>query len=89
MLYDISPHRRRHAGVARRHRVRRSASTSIADGATVNLTSITTTPHLGAHADAPLHSERDGASIADVALEAYLGLQRMRVRPSRSSNRII
>ncbi|MEO8505925.1 MAG: arylformamidase [Acidobacteriota bacterium] len=83
MLYDISP--RIDAGTPvwpgdtafAVHRL-----TSIADGATVNLTSITTTPHLGAHADAPLHSERDGASIADVGLEAYLGPCRvMRVPP--------
>lgn len=46
---------------------------SIADGATVNLTTLTTTPHLGSHADAPFHTEKDGAGIAEVPLEPYLG----------------
>lgn len=83
MLYDISP--RVDAGTpvwpgdtpfARR------TTASIAEGATVNLSTLTTTPHLGAHADAPLHSERDGAGIDTMPLEAYLGPCRvMRVPP--------
>jgi arylformamidase len=46
---------------------------SIAAGDTVNLAAIATTPHLGAHADAPLHSEADGAAIDALPLEAFLG----------------
>jgi len=45
----------------------------LADGDTVNLSSLTTTPHLGSHADAPLHTEADGAGIADQPLTPYLG----------------
>lgn len=34
---------------------------------------MTTTPHLGAHADAPLHYHRDGIDISKVDLEIYYG----------------
>jgi arylformamidase len=46
---------------------------SLAEGASVNLSALTTTPHLGSHADAPFHSEPDGASIADLPLAPFLG----------------
>jgi arylformamidase len=39
----------------------------------VNLSAITMSPHLGAHADAPLHYGVDAPDIAAVALEPYLG----------------
>ena len=45
----------------------------IGPGCPVNLSAIRLSPHLGAHADAPLHY-RDGArAIAAVSLEPYLG----------------
>jgi arylformamidase len=34
---------------------------------------ITLSPHVGAHADAPLHYAPDGASIGEVDLDPYLG----------------
>ncbi len=37
------------------------------------LSSITTTLHIGAHADAPNHYHADGAAIAERSLEPYLG----------------
>lgn len=46
---------------------------SMAEGAPVNVSAITTTPHLGAHADAPFHVEADGRAIADLPLEPFLG----------------
>lgn len=46
---------------------------SIAQGASVNLSAITTTPHLGSHADAPFHTEPRGEGIADMPLDRYLG----------------
>jgi len=46
---------------------------AMAEGAPVNVSSIITTPHLGAHADAPFHTEADGAAIADLPLEPFLG----------------
>ena len=45
----------------------------IADGSSVNLTSLTTSPHVGTHADAPLHV-RDGApGSGSLDLHAFLG----------------
>lgn len=55
---------------------------SIAGGASVNLSAITTTPHLGSHADAPFHTEPRGEGMADMPLDRYLGLCRVvRVPP--------
>ncbi|HEX2620135.1 MAG TPA: cyclase family protein [Phototrophicaceae bacterium] len=42
-------------------------------GNSVNLTTLTTTPHLGTHADAYYHFTRDGAHPAKMPLNAYLG----------------
>lgn len=48
-------------------------SARIADGASVNVSTCTTSPHVGTHADAPLHV-RDGAAASDqLPLEAFLG----------------
>lgn len=45
----------------------------IADGSSVNLTSVTSSPHVGTHADAPLHVA-DGAGAADtLPLDAFIG----------------
>jgi arylformamidase len=45
----------------------------LADGASINLNSFTTTPHIGAHADAPLHYQDGTASIGEVDLRDYIG----------------
>ncbi len=39
----------------------------------VNVSELTLSPHTGAHTDAPLHYDANGASIADVDLATYLG----------------
>ncbi len=39
----------------------------------VNVSAITLSPHVGAHADAPLHYAPDGAAIGEVDLDAFLG----------------
>ncbi len=56
----------------------------ISQGETVTLSTLHATVHLGAHADAPSHYARDGASIDQRSLDLYLGAcQVMRVvRPS-------
>lgn len=46
---------------------------SIGPGCPVNVSELLLSPHTGAHADAPLHYDPDGAAIADVALDLYLG----------------
>ncbi len=45
----------------------------IGPGCPVNVSAITLSPHLGAHADAPLHYGRDAAAIGAVALDPFLG----------------
>jgi arylformamidase len=49
----------------------------LAAGAAVNLLTITTTPHVGTHADAYFHYEPDGAHPAAMPLTAYLGRARV------------
>jgi len=39
----------------------------------VNVSRVTMSTHSGAHADAPLHYDKDGAAIGAVALDPYLG----------------
>jgi arylformamidase len=39
----------------------------------VNVSALTFSPHVGAHADAPLHYDNEGAAIGAVELEPYLG----------------
>jgi arylformamidase len=46
---------------------------SLEEGASVNLSRIVTTPHLGSHADAPFHTEPRGETMEDLPLERYLG----------------
>jgi arylformamidase len=74
MLYDLSPTIRPETPVWPGDTPFRSRLTwALADGASVNLSAITTTPHLGSHADAPFHTEPRGEGISDMALERYLG----------------
>lgn len=46
---------------------------TIAPGCPVNVSEITLSPHVGAHADAPLHYDAAGATIGNVDLTPYLG----------------
>lgn len=74
MLYDLSPTIRPEIPVWPGDTPFQTRLTwSIADGASVNLSAITTTPHLGSHADAPFHTEARGEGIADLPLDRYLG----------------
>jgi arylformamidase len=45
----------------------------IGPGCPVNVSAITLSPHVGAHADAPLHYDPEGATIGQVDLAPYLG----------------
>ncbi|MEM5434989.1 arylformamidase [Paraburkholderia diazotrophica] len=42
-------------------------------GSPVNVARLTISPHTGAHTDAPLHYDAQGAAIGAVPLDAYLG----------------
>ncbi len=46
---------------------------SIGPGCPVNVSEITLSPHVGAHADAPLHYDPAGATIGNVDLAPFLG----------------
>ena len=48
-------------------------SATLAPGCPVNVGRITMSPHVGAHADAPLHYDPDGAAVGTLDLEPYLG----------------
>ncbi len=50
---------------------------TIEPGCPVNVSEITLSPHVGAHADAPLHYDPHGATIGTVALTPYLGACRV------------
>lgn len=47
------------------------------DGQSVNLTTLTLSPHTGSHADAYYHYEPDGAYPARMPLESYIGPARV------------
>ena len=46
---------------------------TIAPGCPVNVSAITLSPHVGSHADAPLHYDAEGPAIGAVALDAFIG----------------
>lgn len=46
---------------------------SIGPGCPVNVATLTLSPHTGAHADAPLHYDADGAAVGALDLAPYLG----------------
>ena len=74
MIYDLSPTVRAELPVwPGDTQFEAHLTWSIAEGGTVNVSAITTTPHLGSHADAPFHTEPRGETIEAIPLERYLG----------------
>lgn len=51
----------------------RTINAAFAQGANLDLSSIATTVHLGAHTDAPSHYHRDGVGIDQRSLDRYYG----------------
>ncbi len=51
----------------------RFVSSAMDQGGNLELSSITTTLHLGAHADAPSHYVREGPGMSDAELSSYIG----------------
>lgn len=73
-IYDISPVVSSRIGVFPGDvAFQRNASLDFAKGHNLRLSSITTTLHVGAHADSPGHYHRDGEGIAHRPLAPYLG----------------
>lgn len=52
---------------------RQAWAAQIAPGCPVNVSSLTLSPHVGAHADAPLHYDPDGVPVGALDLDPYLG----------------
>jgi arylformamidase len=52
-------------------------SAEIAPGCPVNVSRMTLSPHIGAHADAPLHYDPNGATVGSLDLSPYLGACRV------------
>jgi arylformamidase len=52
---------------------RQQWAATIAPGCPVNVSTLTLSPHVGAHADAPLHYDPQGAAVGTLPLDAYLG----------------
>jgi len=48
-------------------------SATLGPGCPVNVSRITLSPHVGSHADAPLHYGDEGATIGQVDLDPYIG----------------
>ena len=46
---------------------------SIAPGCPVNVSTLTLSPHVGAHADAPLHYDPQGQAIGELDLDPFIG----------------
>lgn len=74
MLYDLSPIIRPELPVWPGDTSFSSRLTmALAQGDAVNLSAVSTTPHLGSHVDAPVHTEPRGESFAELPLDPYLG----------------
>lgn len=52
---------------------RQQWAATIGPGCPVNVSAITLSPHVGAHADAPLHYDPAGAPIGEVPLDTFIG----------------
>ena len=48
-------------------------SATIGPGCPVNVSALTLSPHVGAHADAPLHYDPEGAPVGTLDLEPFIG----------------
>jgi arylformamidase len=73
-LWDISPpvHARSPVFPGDTPYQQRWAAT-LGPGCPVNVSAITLSPHVGAHADAPLHYAADGEAVGALPLEPFLG----------------
>ncbi len=73
-LWDISPPVDAHAPAFPGDTAYRQQWTmKLGPGSPVNVSAITCSPHLGAHADAPLHYDPAGAGVGALELFPYLG----------------
>ncbi len=52
---------------------RQAWGATIGPGCPVNVSALTLSPHVGAHADAPLHYDAGGAPVGELPLEPFIG----------------
>lgn len=73
-IFDITPRLDEHLAVFPGDTpLTREVVLDLARGDAVTLSTLRSTSHLGAHVDAPSHYDPDGVSIAERALEPFLG----------------
>lgn len=73
-LWDISPPVDAHSPVFPGDTVyRQTWSVQIGEDCPVNVSAITLSPHVGAHADAPLHYDPQGVAVGALELHPFLG----------------
>ena len=73
-LWDISPPVHAHAPVFPGDTpYTQEWVATLGPGCPVNVSALHMSPHVGAHADAPLHYDEDGRSIGDTGLAPFLG----------------
>jgi arylformamidase len=73
-LWDISPPVRQGAPVFPGDTpYQQQWAAAIGPGCPVNVSTLTLSPHVGAHADAPLHYDPQGTPIGELDLDPYLG----------------
>ena len=73
-LWDLSPPVHAHSPVFPGDtRYRQQWTATLGPGCPVNVSALTLSPHVGAHADAPLHYAEGAAAVGELALEPYLG----------------
>lgn len=89
-IYDLTPKISPRLGVfPGDQRFERSVALSMKQGAHLELSSLKTTVHLGAHADAPSHYHVKGEDISQRGLGRYLGkAQVIRVTGMRAQQRV-
>lgn len=88
-IHDISPLLSSQTAVFPGDRnFKREVALSFEAGHNLLLSSISTTLHLGAHADAPNHYSKEGVGISEVSLERYLGLAQVVLLKKNPGTRI-
>ena len=73
-LIDISPYLEKRTAVwPGDTELKRKTLLSLVDGNNIELSTLESTVHIGAHADAPSHFEKEGETIGNVDLSPYIG----------------
>jgi arylformamidase len=90
-IYDLTPKISSRLGVYPGDQpFKRKVAMSFAQGAHLDLSSMTTTLHIGAHADAPSHYHKTGVGISERPLSYYMGAaQVVRIKGLKPKERVM